>query len=264
MKRIHLFEFTDQSWYPDLFRQFQTDYLQFAASLGSGHENLVPIIKRAMDSIHSNEIIDLCSGGSGPWLHLANQLANAGLSVNVTLTDKYPGQQFVSRWADSPHPHIKYHPEPVDALHVPMPLRGMRTMFEGFHHFKPDQAKKVLEDAVEKHTAIGVFDASLKPPLGLLLLILSPVITCLTYFFITPFIKPRSIARFFWTYLVPVVPLATVWDGVISLLRTYSPGELTELVHEIDAPDYIWEIGYASTGTHVFRFAYLVGYPRSA
>jgi hypothetical protein len=27
VKRIHLFEFTDLSWYPDLFRRFQTDYV---------------------------------------------------------------------------------------------------------------------------------------------------------------------------------------------------------------------------------------------
>jgi hypothetical protein len=263
MKRIHLFEFTDQSWYPDQFRQFQTDYLQFAASLGSGHENLVPIIKRALGGIQSNQIIDLCSGGSGPWMHLVDQLTTAGVSVTVTLTDKFPRQQYISRWVDSPHPNIHYLSDPVDALRVPRSLRGMRTMFEGFHHFKPEQAKSILEDAVKKRTAIGVFDASLKPPLGLLLLILSPIITCLTYFFVTPFIKPRSFARFFWTYLIPIVPLATSWDGVISLMRTYSPGELTDLVNAIDATDYTWEIGYASTGTLVFRFAYLVGYPRS-
>ncbi len=92
MKRIHLIEFTEQSWFPDLFRQFQIEYLQFAASLGSGHVNLVPIFKRALD--------------------------------------------------------------------VPESLRGMRTMFEGFHHFKPDHARKILADAVEKRTAIGLFDAA--------------------------------------------------------------------------------------------------------
>jgi len=69
-------------------------------------------------------------------------------------------------------------------------------MFDGFYHFKTAQAKLVLENTVEKRPVIGVFDASLKPPLGQLLLILSQVITCLTYLFITPFIKPRSRARF--------------------------------------------------------------------
>lgn len=70
-------------------------------------------------------------------------------------------------------------------------------MFDEVFHFKTGQAKLVLENTVEKCPVIGVFDASLKPPLGQLLLILSQVITCLTYFFITPFLKPRSRARFF-------------------------------------------------------------------
>jgi hypothetical protein len=77
----------------------------------------------------------------------------------------------------------------------------------------------------------------------------------------TPFIKPRTFARFFWTYLIPVVPLVTSWDGVVSLLRTYSPRELQELTLSFPSNDYNWEIGYASTGTPVFSFTYLVGYP---
>ena len=35
MHRIHLFEFTDLPWYPDVFRRIQTDYLQFVVGLAS-------------------------------------------------------------------------------------------------------------------------------------------------------------------------------------------------------------------------------------
>jgi hypothetical protein len=146
-------------------------------------------------------------------------------------------------------------------MNVPESLKGMRTLFEGFHHFKPDQAKLILQDAVNKKTAIGIFEASLKFPLGFFLLLLSPLITIASYFFMTPFIKPRTFGRFFWTYLIPVVPLATSWDGVVSLFRTYSPKELKELTAFCISDDYTWEVGYASTGTPVFSFTYLVGYP---
>ncbi len=261
MKRIHLFEFTDLSWYPDVFRRIQTDYLQFAASLGSGHKYLIPLFQRAMQSIHTNEIVDLCSGGTGPWNHLAAQLEQAGLPVHVTLTDKFPIQEAIQKLAATHPRQIRYLAESVDALDVPESLKGMRTLFEGFHHFKPDQAKLILQDAVNKKTAIGIFEASLKPPLGTILLLLSPLITITSYFFMTPFIQPRTFSRFFWTYLIPVVPLATSWDGIISLLRTYSPKELKELTDSVTSTGYTWEIGYASTGTPVFSFTYLVGYP---
>jgi hypothetical protein len=137
----------------------------------------------------------------------------------------------------------------------------MRTLFEGFHHFKPEQARAILQDAVEKNAAIGIFEASFKPPFGIILLLLSPLITFLTYLLVTPFLKPRTWQRFFWTYLVPFVPLATCWDGGISMLRGYSPQALRGLTNGIHAKDYTWEAGYASTGTPLFNFTYLIGYP---
>jgi hypothetical protein len=261
MKRIHLFEFNDQPWFPNTFRRMQTDYLQFVTTLGAGHKNLVPLFQRALQHAHTNEILDLCSGGTGPWLHLQKHLVAAGLPVTVRLSDKYPHPEAVQKWTGASHQGIEYLAEPVDALKVPAHLKGMRTLFEGFHHFKPEQAKAILQEAVEQKTAIGIFEASLMPPLGLFLLLMAPITTFFSYLVLTPFIKPRTFSRFLWTYLLPIVPLATCWDGVISLLRVYSVQELKELVESTHSKGYIWEIGQASTGTPVFMFTYLVGYP---
>ena len=182
-----------------------------------------------MQNAHTNEIVDLCSGGTGPWVHLVEQLEQAGLHVEVTLTDKYPNLESVRKLAENPHQRIKYLEQSVDAMAVPDSLKGMLTLFEGFHHFKPDQAKLILQDAVNKRAAIGIFEASLKPPLGIIILLFSPLITIESYSLMTPFIKPRTFPRFFWTYLIPIVPIATSWDGVVSLLRTNSPKELKDL-----------------------------------
>lgn len=258
---MHLFEFTDLSWYPRTFRRMQTDYLQFVSTLNTGHQVLVPLFERALQQAGTAEIVDLCSGGTGPWMRLREQLSRAGLDVTITLTDKYPDPEAVQMWAGASHPGIAYLAEPVDATDVPAHLRGMRTLFEGFHHFKPEQARAILRDAVEKGVAIGIFEASLKPPLGALVLLLAPLMTLAGYFLMTPFIKPRTLSRFFWTYLVPVVPLATCWDGVVSLLRVYSPDALQDLIEPLQGAAYHWEIGLASTGTPIFAFTYLVGYP---
>jgi hypothetical protein len=261
MKRIHLFEFTDLSWYPQIFRRIQTDYLQFVATLGSGHKNLIPLFTKAMQHAGTTEIVDLCSGGTGPWMRLQEQFKQAGLFVSIKLTDKYPNPEAVQKWAEASRQGIEYLIEPVDAMKVPHHLKGMRTLFEGFHHFGPEQAKSILQDAVEKKVAIGIFEASLKPPLGLFLLLLAPLMTLVSYLLITPFITPRTLSRFFWTYLVPIVPLVTCWDGIISLLRVYSLQDLKELTDPLQCKDYIWETGQASTGTPLFVFTYLLGYP---
>ncbi len=257
MRRIHLFEFTDQAWYPETFRRMQTDYLQFAATRGAGHRNLVPLILKAMRQAGTAEILDLCSGGSGPWLRLQAMLAQAGLQAHIRLSDKYPHPEAVRQLGAG----IEYLADPVDALQVPPHLKGMRTLFEGFHHFRPAQARLILQDAVRNRAAIGIFEASLKPPLGAFLLLLAPLMTLLGYLVLTPFLKPLRFSRFFWTYLVPVVPLATCWDGIVSLLRVYSPQELAELTASLESKEYAWEMGQASTGTPLFVFTYLVGYP---
>jgi hypothetical protein len=261
MKRIHLFEFTDQSWYPQVFRRIQTDYLQYATTRGAGHHNLIPLFEKALQQSGTMEIVDLCSGGTGPWLRLCEQLQQAGLGVKVTLTDKFPSPEAIQKWSGASQEGIEYLAVSVDAISVPTYLRGMRTMFEGFHHFKPDQARQILQDACEKGVAIGIFEASLKPPQGPIIFLLSPLMTLLGYLFATPFIHPHTWSRFLWTYLLPIVPLATCWDGLVSFLRVYSQRELKELIEPLEREGYRWEIGQASTGTPLFVFTYLLGYP---
>jgi hypothetical protein len=261
MSRIHLFEFTDQSWYPQVFRRIQTDYLQFATTRGAGHQNLIPLFAKALRHSRTLQIVDLCSGGAGPWVQLSARLQQAGWPVTVTLTDKFPSTRVMQPCLASSSDCLRYLSTPVDALNVPDDLPGMRTLFEGFHHFKPTEARRILQDAFEKREAIGVFEASLPAPLAPLIFVLSPWMTLLGYLFATPFIRPPFFSRFLWTYLLPLVPLATCWDGLVSFLRVYAPHQLHALVEPLKSEDYRWEIGQASTGTPLFVFTYLLGYP---
>jgi lincosamide nucleotidyltransferase A/C/D/E len=251
----------DQPWYPPVFRHIQADYLEFVATRGAGHQNLVPLFAKVLRLTGIDEILDLCSGGAGPWKRLRTQLEQTGLPVKVTLTDKYPTAELIKKWTASPHEGITYLPEPVDALAVPSHLKGMRTMFEGFHHFKPESARQILQDAADSQVPIGIFEASLTLPQGPLVFLLSPLMTLLGYFFATPWILPRTWSRFIWTYLLPVVPLATIWDCLVSFLRVYSPPQLREMTRPLQREEYRWEIGQASTGTPLFVFTYLIGYP---
>ncbi|MEZ5362682.1 MAG: hypothetical protein R2748_10195 [Bryobacterales bacterium] len=53
---------------------------------------------------------------------------------------------------------------------------------------------------------------------GDLPLVLVPLFVLL----MTPFIRPFRWSRLFWTYVIPVLPLAIFWDGVVSYLRAYT------------------------------------------
>ncbi len=58
---------------------------------------------------------------------------------------------------------------------------------------------------------------------------LSPIAVLL----MTPFIKPFKVDRIIFTYLIPILPLLTLWDGVISVLRTHTVAELKQMIFEL-------------------------------
>ena len=60
---------------------------------------------------------------------------------------------------------------------------------------------------------------------------------------VTPLIRPFRWSRLFWTYLIPLVPVLTLFDGLVSCLRIYSVQELNQLVAGLGTNDYHWEIG---------------------
>ena len=39
------------------------------------------------------------------------------------------------------------------------------------------------------------------------------------------------------------MPLILLWDGMVSILRIYSPEQMKKLTEDLQAPDYAWEIG---------------------
>jgi HEPN domain-containing protein len=83
---------------------------------------------------------------------------------------RYPGKNARKREATSGPPlewarqrsggALTYHPEPVDATKVPGELTGLRTMFQAFHHLRPDQARAALADAAAKGQGVAIFDGT--------------------------------------------------------------------------------------------------------
>ena len=62
------FEFHDQKWFPKYLRDGVTDALQFILSLAGIYRPIVPLLNKAVEATRAKRIVDLCSGGGGPWL----------------------------------------------------------------------------------------------------------------------------------------------------------------------------------------------------
>ena len=90
-------------------------------------------------------------------------------------------------------------------------------------------------------------------------MLLSPLLVLL----FTPLIRPFRWTRLLWTYVLPVLPLVVLIDGMMSALRTYTADELRDIVASLEADEYAWEVGRLK-GKAPIPVIYLTGCPRSA
>jgi len=253
------FEFHDHKWFPKSLRDGVTDGLQLILSLGGIYRPIVRLLNEAVEASGAERIVDLCSGGGGPWLWLYRLLlVRDGRRIEVCLTDKYPNIAAFENARQETGGQVTFYRGFLDAGSPPRELAGFRTIFTSFHHFTPDEAVAILQNAADNGQGIGVFEAAKRAPLHILLTALIPLAGFLT----APFARPVRISRLFWTYVIPVIPFVLFFDGVISCLRAYSQKELSLLSAQVKADNYVWQIGECSGDLAPVTF--LIGYPAPA
>lgn len=234
-----------------------TDFLRFLMETFAPYRGAAPLLARALGSVGETRIVDLCSGGGGPWLDLVRRIpAAGGPRPRVLLTDRFPNQAAFARLQAVSDGAIAGTQDPVSAMAVPARLTGFRTLFTALHHFRPDDAHAILADAVGAGQGIAVFEVTSRTPLALLGILFLPLLVLL----LTPFIRPFRWSRLLWTYLVPVLPLTVWFDGTVSCLRTYTAEELRDLVEGLQHR-FEWEIGTVRSGPVPSHLTYLVGVP---
>ncbi|MFS4456506.1 hypothetical protein [Maribacter sp. 2304DJ31-5] len=253
MARIHLFEFEDQNWFPDFLRNYGTDFLQFLSNKARIYKPIIPIIIKGLKKSKTNRILDLGSGGGGGLLWLNQELMLVIPDLKITLTDYYPNIPAFKRTTTIVN-NFEFISAPVDARNVPIKLKGFRTQFLSLHHFKPNDASLILQNAVDSNSSIGIFEAQERSVPSILAMIFSPISVLLT----TPFIKPFKLGRIVFTYSIPIVPLFVLWDGLVSCFRTYSVKEMHELIKGLkNKESFDWEVGKVKSGPGIVL--YLLG-----
>ena len=255
MARIHAFEFEDQQWFPGLLREAMTGFLTIAGRIAGHGKAMAPTLAAILERQGETRIVDLCSGSGGPLRQALDALRDEGVEASVTYTDLYPGARYASASDD---PRVHFEPEPVAATDVPSRLGGVRTLVNGFHHFRPEEARSILCDAAEDGAPIAIFEFVGRHPALLLSVLFAPINTLL----IVPFIRPFHAAWIPLTYLVPLIPLLVLWDGLVSCLRVYDEDELLALCDGIADPQrYAFRIEAFRVAPLPLTFRALVGEP---
>jgi len=214
---------------PEAIRSALTEWLRALWEYSRAHTVIVPLLRSAILSSGAERIVDLCSGSSGPAIP----------DIPVILTDKFG-------------------PIKVDARRVPAELTGMRTLFNSFHHFRPEEARRILEDACMCGQPIGVFEITSREWPKVLLSFPASFIG--VYLLIW---RMRPIRASWWilTWVIPVIPLVVGWDGLISHLRAYTRSEIEEMTCGLGGKGWTWEQGRVEAPRGGVRINYAIGRP---
>ncbi len=256
--RFRLFEFEDLSWFPDVIRSGMTDFLRYFIPMLNVYQPVTPFLLEVLEQTQQKHIVDLGSGGGGAIEQIHQNLSKqTAQKIRITLTDKFPNPAAWQYIQQKTNHQIDFYADPVDANHVPATLNGVRTLFSAAHHFQPEQIKSMLKEAIRQQQGICIFDGGDKS----LWMILGAIIFQPFIFLVfTPFFRPFKLSRMVFTYLIPLIPFCTVWDGCVSILRLYQPKELLQLAESISNQNYTWKAGRVKNKLGL-QVTYLIGYP---
>jgi len=88
MARAQIFEFHDLSWFPHNWRNFLTEFITCYIRMFNPYGSLAPRMRVLLEKLECRQVVDLCSGASGPVLHMQEMLSKGEkYGVEVTLTD---------------------------------------------------------------------------------------------------------------------------------------------------------------------------------
>ena len=253
MARVHLFEFADLPGFPEPLRRCMSEFLAFVGALSDApYRDFVERVAGLMEDAGETEVLELCGGLGGPSGREVKLLRELAPDATWTLSDMHPPP----RAPDGVHRE----PAPIDARAIPPDRGGVRVIQNAFHHFAPDDAVDVLRGATEGGRSVAVLEVNARHPLPLFGMLFAPLNALL----FAPFQRPFRLTRLVFTYLIPILPLLILWDGVVSCLRVYDPDELRALATRA-RPDYRWDAERVKVpGTPMFVTVLTGAPPRDA
>lgn len=254
MSRYHALEWEDLQWFPTSWRDYGTDYLKFIATRFNIYRPILPLMQKCLLKSDQEHWVDLASGGGSGLICLAKDLKKDIPHLKITLTDYYPNIKAFERLIAEVPNTLSYENSSVDAAQPPQKMQGaLQTIFGAFHHFRPEKARQILQNAVNTNTTIAIFE-----PVGRNFgSWLSMFFVPLNVLIFTLFIRPVRWKVLPFIYLILIVPLFILWDGIASILRTYSEKELKQIVNSLENTDtYEWEIGKSAGQIPIY---YLLG-----
>lgn len=237
LKRLHLFEFCDQTWLKGTWREAYLDGLNTTFKMFKFHDDLTKPFNAWLTKSKSNHVLELCSGGGGPIDTLIkNRDPNSKEELKITLSDLTPDLKAFEAVKNKYPNHIEYVKTSTDATNTKELNANLIFMCSSFHHFSPEMAKKILLNASKNSNGIFIREILSRNFFNMI----SSVFNLLPLM-LTPFFSGRfTFFKFLITTIVPIVPLMIIFDGIVSVFRTYTTEEIMAMMPEEMKKNWQW------------------------
>ena len=224
-------EIEDYSWFPTTFRRYQADYIGSMVKWLSVYRPVVSELEQVIEATQPLFIQDLCSGSGIPAVYMQDHVKNI---PPAALSDKFPYRSFRDK------PKSIYIRTPTDVLTL-VPQPGFcYTMYNAFHHFSSVEKKELVKTLAANKNAF-LFTEILQP--GVLSMIRVVFVSTILQVFTAPFVKPFSLKRLFFTYIIPVNLLTVLYDGIVSVFKSRSANYYRRLLGDVAKNDFTIAVG---------------------
>lgn len=251
LKRMNLFEFCDQKWLKGAWREAYLDGLNTTFKMFKLHADLAKPFNLWISKSNKKNVLELCSGGGGP---INTLIEKSDEKFIITLSDLNPDVNAFEKVKEKYPDRISFINKSTDATDT----KGLETnlifMCSSFHHFSPQMAQKILLNAYKNSNGIFIQEILSRNFFNMISSIFN-----LLPLMLTPFFSGRlTFFKVLITTIIPIIPLMIIFDGIVSVLRTYTIEEIFNMMPEKMKKEWQWTAGY-STVCGVLKAPFLNG-----
>lgn len=230
--RVDSFEFGDLAAAPAFYHQFLREFMSKIYLVFGIHKLWRSEISSFVKKQNSQCIHDPCAG-SGYVNQLIFESLPRELDAKFYLSDLMTNEspEFAKQINALGYKNLKFAESPVDLLKIEAENQMPKMFVNSFHHFSREQVKEILKNTLGQGKEVLVLEYCRKTPDSLLSMLFGAILSLIFFPFVVE--KKYILPSFIFCFLVPIIPLMLVWDGVVSCLRTHSVSSLRQILMEL-------------------------------
>ncbi len=227
IKRWHGFEFNGSPWCPGFIRDAIVTILGKSLRSSNLYDEVGQPFAAFCTQAHIHSLVDLASGSGDAMAILVDEMVRNRCPLpTIYLSDLLPNVTAMAE-AIGTRPHLKIITTPVDANHLEtLADHQGYSIISAFHHFHQDLARKIFSHCVDKGKALVIIEPFPRRLLSFFPLFLYGTAHLALY---PIFSKKQRLLKALCTYIIPIIPMAMLWDGLMSVQRIYTKKDLFAL-----------------------------------